>query len=66
MQALAMNITPVFKIHLDRVYAQKEEETGAEIIRLQMDTIPPTNIFGVYLETGKSAEKNSVDAFISL
>ena len=40
-----------------RVYAQKEEETGAEIIQLQMDTIPPTNIFGVYLETGKSAEE---------
>ena len=30
---------------------------GAEIIQLQMDTIPPTNIFGVYLETKKSAEE---------
>ena len=39
-----------------RVYAQKEEDTGAEVIQLQMDTIPPTNIFGVYLETGKLAE----------
>ena len=32
-----------------RVYAQKEEETGAEVIQLQMDTTPPTKIFGVYL-----------------
>ena len=39
-----------------RVYAQKEEDTGAEVIQLQMDTVPPTNIFGVYLETGKLAE----------
>ena len=38
-----------------RVYAQKEEDTGAEVIQLQMDTVPPTNIFGVYLETGKLA-----------
>ena len=37
-----------------RVYAPKEEDKGSEIIQLQMDTIPPTNIFGVYLETGKS------------
>ena len=36
-----------------RVYATKEEATGSEIIKLQMVTIPPTNIFGVYQETGK-------------
>ena len=40
-----------------RVYAQKEEETGAEIIQLQMETIPPKNIFGVYLETRKPVEE---------
>ena len=36
-----------------KVYAPKEEDSGSEVIQLQMDTIPPTNIFGVYLETGK-------------
>ena len=36
-----------------RVYTPKEEKTGAEVIQMQMDTVPPTNIFGVYLETGK-------------
>ena len=36
-----------------RVYAPKEEDTGSESIQLEMDTIPPTNIFGVYQETGK-------------
>ena len=40
-----------------RVYAPKEEDTGSEIIQLQMDTIPPTNIFGVYQETGKPDEE---------
>ena len=39
-----------------RVYAPREEDTGAEVIQLQMDTVPPTNIFGVHLETGKLAE----------
>ena len=40
-----------------RVYAPKEDDKGSEIIQLQMDTIPPTNIFGVYLETGKPDEE---------
>ena len=40
-----------------RVYAPKEEDSGSEVIQLQMDTIPPTNIFGVYLETGKPDEE---------
>ena len=38
-----------------REYAPKEEKTGAEEIQMQMDTLPPTNIFGVYLETGNLA-----------
>ena len=38
-----------------RVYAPKEENTGAEVIQMQIDTVPPTNIFGVYLETEKLA-----------
>ena len=38
-----------------RVYAPKEENTIAEVIKLQKDTVPPTNIFGVYLETGELA-----------
>ena len=43
--------------YMDRVYAPKEEATGSEIIQLQMDTIPPTIIFGVYQETGKPADE---------
>ena len=39
-----------------RVYEPKEEDTGAEIIQIQIDTVPPTQIFGVYLETNKPAE----------
>lgn len=27
-----------------RVYAPKEEDSGSEVIQLQMNTIPPTNI----------------------
>ena len=40
-----------------KVYAPKEEDSGSEVIQLQMDTILPTNIFGVYLETGKPDEE---------
>ena len=36
-----------------RAYAPKEEKSGAEVIQMEMDTVAPTNIFGVYLETGK-------------
>ena len=35
---------------------KEEEETGAEIMQIQIDTIPPTSIFGVYLETSKPVE----------
>ena len=35
---------------------KEEEETGAEIIQIQIDTIPATSIFGVYLETSKPKE----------
>ena len=35
---------------------KEEEETGAEIMQIQIDTVPPTSIFGVYLETGKPVE----------
>ena len=30
-----------------------EELSGAEIIQIQLDTVPPTSIYGIYLETGK-------------
>ena len=41
-----------------RIFDKKkeEEETGAEIIQIQLDTIPATSIFGVYLETSKPKE----------
>ena len=39
-----------------RVYAPNEEKTGAEVIQMQIDTVPPTQIFGVYQETGIPAE----------
>ena len=39
-----------------RVYEPKEEDTGAEIIQIQIDTVPPTHIIGVYLETNKPVE----------
>ena len=35
---------------------KEEEETGAEIMQIQIDTIPATSIFGVYLETSKPVE----------
>mgnify|MGYP001365971021 CR=1 FL=1 len=44
-----------------RVYAQKEEETGAEVIQLQMDTVPPTNIFGVYLAEDKGRVQKTIN-----
>ena len=40
-----------------RVYAPDEDKIGSEVIQLQMDTLPPTNIFGVYQETGKPTEE---------
>ena len=39
-----------------RVYAKKEEQTGSEKIQMQMETVPPTQILGVYQETGKLAD----------
>ena len=39
-----------------RVHEPNEEKTGAEVIQMQMDTVPATQIFGVYQETGKPAE----------
>ena len=40
-----------------RVYEPKEENTVAELIQIQiLDTVPLTQIFGVYLETNKTAE----------
>ena len=50
--------------HMDimvRVYAPKEKDTGSEILQLQMDTIPPTNIFRFYLGTGKPDEEKKSD-----
>ena len=40
-----------------RVYDPDEDKIGSEVIQLQMDTLPPTNIFGVYKETGKPIEE---------
>ena len=40
-----------------RVYDPDDDKIGSEVIQLQMDTLPPTNIFGVYQETGKSMEE---------
>ena len=31
--------------------------SGAEIIQIQLDTVPKTSIYGIYLETGKSVEE---------
>ena len=39
------------------MFAPKEEDSRSEVIQLQMDTLPPTNIFGVYLEPGKPDEE---------
>ena len=39
-----------------RVYETKEEDTGAEIIQIQIDTVPPTQIIGVYLETNNQVK----------
>ena len=40
-----------------RVYDPDDDNIGSEVIQLQMDTLPPTNIFGVYQETGKTTEE---------
>ena len=42
-----------------RIYDSNEEEemSGAEIIQIQLDTVPKTSIYGIYLETGKSVEE---------
>ena len=42
-----------------RIYdSDKDEETsGAEIIQIQLDTVPATSIYGIYLETGKKVEE---------
>ena len=38
-----------------RIFDQDKDEelSGAEIIQIQLDTIPATSIFGLYMETGK-------------
>ena len=42
-----------------RIYdSDKDEETsGAEIIQIQLDTVPATSIYGIYLETNKKVEE---------
>ena len=42
-----------------RIYDKDEEEekSGSEIIQIQIDTVPKTSIYGLYLETGKSVEE---------
>ena len=40
-----------------RVYDPEDKDNGSEVIHLLMDTIPPTNILGVYQETGKGIEE---------
>ena len=41
-----------------RVYDPEDDDNGSEVIHLLMDTIPPTNILGVYQETGKGVERS--------
>ena len=40
-----------------RVYDPEDDNNGSKVIHLLMDTIPPTNIIGVYQETGKPIEE---------
>ena len=40
-----------------RVYDPEDSDIGSEVIHLLMDTLPPTNIIGVYQETGKGKEE---------
>ena len=39
-----------------RVYDAENRNIGSEVIHLLMDTLPPTNIIGVYQETGKGKD----------
>ena len=41
-----------------RVYAPEEKNIRSEIIHVLLDTLPPTNIMGVYQETGITSEQN--------
>ena len=40
-----------------RVYDPEDKDIGREVIHLLMDTLPPTNIIGVYQETGKGKDE---------
>ena len=40
-----------------RVYDPEDKNIGSEIIHMLLDTLPPTNIMGVYQETGITAEQ---------
>ena len=40
-----------------RVYDPEDKDIGREVIHLLMDTLPPTNIMGVYQETGKGKDE---------
>ena len=40
-----------------RVYDPEDKNIGSEIIHLLLDTLPPTNIMGVYQETGITSEQ---------
>ena len=40
-----------------RVDDPKDKNIGSEIIHVLLDTLPPTNIIGVYQETGITAER---------
>ena len=39
------------------MYDPEDKDNGSEVIHLLMDTLPPTNIMGVYQETGKGIEE---------
>ena len=41
-----------------RVTETEEAATESEIIHVRMETIPPINIIGEYLETNQSSDKN--------
>ena len=40
-----------------RVYDPEDKDIGSKVIHLLMDKLPPTNIIGVYQETGKGKDE---------
>ena len=53
----AMYVKEEYYDEMVRIEEPKDKKIGSEIIHIRLDTQPPTNIIGVYQETGTTIEE---------